>query len=226
MKKFLAVIFSAIVLAVSAFTLAGCGCSNDDISTEPATDIVGNWGGRSDDVEVEFKDDGTCVIGGVTGTYEIDENNTLTVTPNSNGEAESEPMVFEHFNNNNTSAIQPNQWAVNGDTLYINGHQYNNTSIDNSSTVNTQDNANGSQNNGNTDNNSSADTESSSKPADNSSSSSSTDSQNSSSSSNSSNSQSSSSSSSTSDDSPTTSTEIVSDGENQIINIVENLDDF
>ena len=226
MKRFLAIIFSAMILAVSAFTLTGCGCSNEATSTDPATDIVGNWGGRSDDIEVEFNDDGTCVIGGVTGTYEIDENNTLTVTPNSNGETEPEPMVFEHFNNDDTATIQPNQWAVNDDKLYINGQQYNNTSANNLSSENTQVNSDNTQSNGNANS-----TASSNKPDNNSSSnasnsSSSTNSQSSSSSSESSNSQSSSSLSSTPDDSPTTSTEIVSDGEDQIINIVENLDNF
>jgi hypothetical protein len=225
MKKFLAVIFSAMILAVSAFTLAGCGCSNEATSTEPATDIVGDWGGRSDDIEVEFNDDGTCVIGGVTGTYEIDENNNLTVTPDSNGETESEPVVFEHYNGDNISAIQPNQWTVNGDILYINGQQYNSNSTGNSS-ENTQVNSDNTQSNGNANSTASSNTASSSKPADNSSSSGSSSTPDNSSSS-SSTPNSSSSSSSTPDDSSSSSSEIISDGEEgDIANIVEILDDF
>ena len=248
MKKFLAVIFSAIILTVSASTLVGCGCSNADTANEPATEIVGNWGGRSDDVEAEFNDDGTCVIGGVTGTYEVDENNTLTVTPNSNGEAEPESMVFEYYNNDDTSAIQPNQWTVNGDTLFINGHQYNSTSTGNSSLPNTQNNANDAENNSADNNTASSKTESSSKPANNSSSSDSsssagestssgsTNTQNSSSSSDSQNSQNSSSSSNTSDsqnssttvdNSSSSSSEVLAEGEEgQVVTIVEVLDDF
>ena len=111
MKRFLAIIFSAVVLSVSAFTITGCGCSKDDTSQDPSTDIVGDWGGRSDNVEVEFNEDGTCTIGGVTGTYEIDENNKLTVTPNSDGETEPEPLVFEYYTGNDTSGIQQNQWT-------------------------------------------------------------------------------------------------------------------
>lgn len=220
MKKFLAVIFFAIVLAVSAFTIAGCGCSNSDISQESATDIVGNWGGRSDDVEAEFNDDGTCIIGGVVGTYEIDENNTLTVTPNSDGETESESLIFEYYDGNGTSGIQKNQWTINDNTLYINGYQYNSNSKDSEET-NNENNSSSSQSSSANSNNSSSSSVTPNKPADNNSSS------NSSGSTNSSNISSSSSASDSSSSSSSTSSEVLQDGdEEQVANIVENLDGF
>lgn len=241
MKKFLAVIFSAIVLAISAFTIVGCGCSDDDISQEPATDIVGNWGGRSDDVEAEFNDDGTCTIGGVVGTYEIDENNTLTVTPASDGETESDSLVFEFYNDNDTSRIQQNQWTVNDGTLYINGYQYSSTSTDSSKTNNENNSVDNQSSSAESDNSASSGV-ASNKPADNSSSSNtssstsssgtsnSSNSSSSSSSSNSSNSSNSSSSSSSSDNSSSssgTSSEVLQEGdEEQVVNILENIDDF
>ena len=246
MKKLLAVIFSAVVLAVSSFAIAGCGCSNSGTSEEPATDLVGDWGGRSDDVEAEFNDDGTCVIGGITGTYEIDENNTLTVTPNSDGETQSEPLVFEYYNDDDTSAIQQNQWTIADNKLYINGYQYTDVSIDtpeaeNADNGNADIGSNTQQNNTNTSNGSSNSTTSSA--VNNSSSSANTSENSSSNSDNSSNSGSANSSSSSSNSSSSSSTtdnsssnsgsstdtnvEIIQEGEEeQIINIVENLDDF
>ena len=231
MKRFLAVIFSAVVLTASAFTITGCGCSNNnETSPEPATDVVGEWGGRSDDVEAEFNDDGTCIIGGVTGTYEIDENNTLTVTPNSNGETNSEPLVFEYYSNSDTSSIQQNQWTIVDDKLYINGHQYNSNTTDSSSSSNTTDSSANNQNSSSA-NNSSSSATTSSGVTDNSSSSSSSNSSNNSSSNSSSSSTSSNSSSSNSSSSSSTSSdteiEIIQNGEEEeIINIVEELDFF
>lgn len=153
MKKLFAIIFSAIIISASAIAISGCGCNKDDTANQPATEIVGNWGGRSDEIEAEFKDDGSCVIGGVTGTYEIDENNTLTVTPNTSEETPAEPLTFEHYSNNNTSAIQPNQWAIIDNVLYINGQQYNGAS--NNSAANNADSSTTQGNNANNQNSSS-----------------------------------------------------------------------
>ncbi len=240
MKKLFAIIFSAIIISVSAFAISGCGCNKEDTTTQPSTEIVGNWGGRSDDIEAEFKEDGSCVIGGVTGTYEIDENNTLTVTPNSSEETSAQPLTFEHYNNNNnTSAIQPNQWAIIDNVLYINGQQYNGV-------TNTTDSSNTQGNNSNNQNSSAnsssgvaSNQSSSSSNSANSGSSSSSSSNNSSSSSGSSSSSSSSTNNSNSS-TPTDSTKptdsnssssstpdsSVNNSEDQVVDIVENLDDF
>lgn len=151
MKKFLAVIFSAIIISVSAVVLSGCGCSKteDNISANPSTDVVGTWGERSDNVEVQFNDDGTCTIGGIVGTYQIDKDNKLTVTPNSDDSSSgSSPLVFEYYtgdgnSNNNITSVPADKWAISDGKLYINGYQY------------TKENNNGSSSSGNSDNNSS-----------------------------------------------------------------------
>lgn len=137
MKKIISLIFSAIILTTSAIFISGCGCDNKEISSpEPQADIVGDWGGRSDNVEVEFNDDGTCKIGGVNGTYEIDDDKTLTVIPksdkNDNSSNSTKPMVFEYYSSDNVSSIPSNQWTISNGTLYINGYQYkkeNNSSV-------------------------------------------------------------------------------------------------
>lgn len=238
MKKFLAIIFSAVILAVSAITISGCGCSKNEseVSTTPDTDIVGNWGERSDDVEVEFNDDGTCTIGGINGTYEIDDKNRLTVTPSveegSNESAES--LVFEYYNGDgNFSSIPQNQWAISDNKLYINGYQYSkedtNSSNANSSSNNTSSNNSSSNQSSNTTSNSS----SSSKPSTNNSSNDSAESKPNSSSSNSSSStskpdssSSNTGSSSDSNSSSSASIQIEEGEEGAVVNIYENLDNF
>ena len=216
MKKLFAVIFSAILISASAIAISGCGCNKDDTANQPATEIVGNWGGRSDEIEAEFKDDGTCVIGGVTGTYDIDENNTLTVTPNTNEETSAEPLTFEHYNNNNTSAIQPNQWAIIDNVLYINGQQYNGA-------TNNADSSNTQGNNSNNQNSSSgiASNQGSSN-SDNSSSGSSSENN----SDNSDNSNNSNNSGSSSDSSNSSSPSSDKDEEDKVADIVESIDNF
>ena len=135
MKKMIAIIFCALITVTSAVSLTGCGCSDKAVnnttsavsqSEEPSKDIVGKWGGRTDDVDVNFKDDGTCEIGGIQGTYEVDDKNTLTVTPKSENENDNpQPMVFEYYSGDTTvSSVPSNQWAIQNDTIYINGYQY------------------------------------------------------------------------------------------------------
>lgn len=238
MKKFLAIIFSAAILAVSATAFSGCGCNKDEseISSTPDTDIVGSWGERSDNVEVEFNDDGTCTIGGINGTYEIDDKNRLTVTPNteegSNESAES--LVFEYYNGDgNFSYIPQNQWAILDNKLYINGYQYSKEDTDSSSADNTSSNNNSSDAYTGSSNQSS-------KPASNSSSSSPSNSSSNNSAENKPNSSSNNSSSSTSkpnssssntgsssDPNSSSSSSIqIEDEEKEVVNIYENLDNF
>ncbi len=229
MKKFLAIIFSAIIIAVSAVSLSGCGCSNSEdnnVSSNPDTEIVGDWGGRSDDVEVEFNDDGTCIIGGIQGTYEIDDDNTLTVTPNSEEGSESaEPLVFEYYSSDgDVSSIPSTQWTIIEDKLYINGYQYTKEN-DESSSVNTSSN----QNTVNSSSNANSSSASSSNKNDGSSSNSGSNNSNTSNSSSSSSADSSSSSSSSSNDNSNIGSSIPEgsdDDESAVLNIYQNLDDF
>lgn len=243
MKKLFAIIFSAIIISAGVCAISGCGCSNKDNSDQPATAIVGDWGGRSDDIEAEFNDDGTCIIGGVTGTYTIDENNNLIVTPNTDEETSAESLTFEYYSDSNTSAIQPDQWTVVDNVLYINGQQYNGATnpADSSNSSDTQGNNTGnstdSQNSSSSavsNNSSSNNAGSSGSSADSSSSSGSNAS--SSGSSSSSNSSSSSSGTATPDDSskPTDSDNSSSSApeslneneETKMVDIIENIDDF
>ena len=137
MKKLCSVLFSVIILAAASTALSSCGCSNsqnpssnvsqstsEKVSSSPDSDLVGNWGERADNVEAEFKNDGTCKIGGVNGTYKIDDKNTLTVTPDGDN---TTPMVFEYAPSD-SSTVSQNQWRIADNKLYINGYQYSKTS--------------------------------------------------------------------------------------------------
>ena len=228
MKKLAVILFSALILTFGGAILTGCGCSSSEssstssgsASTEPKKDVVGNWGGRSDNVNAKFNDDGTCEIGGVSGTYTIDRDNKLTVTPNSSDGTSTTPMTFEYYTDSNYSSIPQNQWAIANNTLYINGYQYTKDSdsgqsgsnADNSSSGNSSNNSSGSSSNS-----SSSNSGSSSSFGSNSSSSNSSSSGNNSSSSNSSSSSSSNSSSSST----------LNEGdESDMVTIIDNIDDF
>ncbi|MEF2920199.1 MAG: hypothetical protein U0O22_07025 [Acutalibacteraceae bacterium] len=230
MKKFITSVIAVAILSASAISLTACGCSRKEttdtngLSDKPATDIVGEWGERSDDVTADFNDDGTCIIGGVQGTYEVDENNTLTVTPNSDGEQNTNSQVFEYYDSDNTiNSVPADKWAVTDDTLYINGHQYNKDTASSSDSTSTNSNTGNSGNStGNSSTNaqnSASNNTSSSTPS--SATSSSTSNTNSSSSSNNN-----SSSTSQSDISSSSSGTGNIENEEEIENIVTNLDDF
>ena len=163
MRKLAVILFSALILTVGGAILTGCGCSNSEssstssgsASTEPKKDVVGNWGGRSDNANASFNDDGTCEIGGVSGTYTIDKDNKLTVTPNSSDGTSTTPMTFDYYTDSNYSSVPQNQWAISNNTLYINGYQYTKDSdsgqsgsnADNSSSSNSSNNSSGSSSN-------------------------------------------------------------------------------
>ena len=163
MRKLAVILFSALILTVGGAILTGCGCSNSEssstssgsASTEPKKDVVGNWGGRSDNANASFNDDGTCKIGGVSGTYTIDKDNKLTVTPNSSNGTSTTPMTFDYYTDSNYSSVPQNQWAIANNTLYINGYQYTKDSYsgqsdsnsDNSSSGNSSNNSSGSSSN-------------------------------------------------------------------------------
>ena len=135
MKKTITMIFCMLIAVTATGSLSGCGCSDravsNDIaavsqSADPSEDIVGDWGGRTDGVDVNFKEDGTCEIGGIKGTYEIDENNTLTVTPDSEGENDNpQPMIFAYYSGDATaSAVPSDEWVIQDNVIYISGYQY------------------------------------------------------------------------------------------------------
>ncbi len=135
MKKIWSIMLCGIAVMTVMTGFSGCGCTDKNAesgvsaaeqSKEPSEDIVGEWGGRSDDVSVKFDDDGNCEIGGIKGTYEVDDKNTLTVTPKSENENDTpKPMVFEYYSGDASgSAVPSNQWTIQDGTIYINGYQY------------------------------------------------------------------------------------------------------
>ena len=151
MKRMIAVIFCALIMVTALAGLSGCGCSDKTIDSssqtqkvkKPSEDIVGEWGERTDDADVQFNEDGTCEIGGVRGTYEVDDNNTLTVTPDTDSTRESDnpkPMVFEYYSGDViNSSVPSNQWAITDDTIYINGYQYRKTNTNTQTTSSKDD---------------------------------------------------------------------------------------
>ena len=222
MRKLAVILFSTLILTVGGAILTGCGCSNSEssstssgsASTEPKKDVVGNWGGRSDNANASFNDNGTCEIGGVSGTYTIDKDNKLTVTPNSSDGTSTTPMTFDYYTDSNYSSVPQNQWAIANNTLYINGYQYTKDSYSGQSDSNSDNSSSG-----NSSNNSSG-------SSSNSSSSGSSASENNSSSSGSSASGNNSSSSSSSGSGNNSSSTLNEGDESDMVTIVDNIDDF
>ena len=234
MRKLAVILFSALILTVGGAILTGCGCSNSEslstssgsASTEPKKDVVGNWGGRSDNANASFNDDGTCEIGGVSGTYTIDKDNKLTVTPNSSNGTSTTPMTFDYYTDSNYSSVPQNQWAIANNTLYINGYQYTKDSYSGQSDSNSDNSSSGNSSNNSSGSSSNSSSSGSSASGNNSSSSGSSASGNNSSSSGSSASGNNSSSSSSSGSGNNSSSTLNEGDESDMVTIVDNIDDF
>ena len=234
MRKLAVILFSALILTVGGAILTGCGCSNSEssstssgsASTEPKKDVVGNWGGRSDNANASFNDDGTCEIGGVSGTYTIDKDNKLTVTPNSSNGTSTTPMTFDYYTDSNYSTVPQNQWAIANNTLYINGYQYTKDSYSGQSDSNSDNSSSGNSSNNLSGSSSNSSSSGSSASGNNSSSSGSSAPGNNSSSSGSSASGNNSSSSSSSASGNNSSSTLNEGDESDMVTIVDNIDDF
>lgn len=116
MKK---IAFICLIILITCTTfMAGCSNDTQNINNDvKAEDIVGYWG-RSGKVMHTFESDGTCIIGGIVGTYQISEDFVLTTTPNG-GDA----MVFLYSDSEEN--IENNEWFLKaGEKLYINGSQF------------------------------------------------------------------------------------------------------
>lgn len=74
MKKTVPVFLTCLLLC--AALLSSCSQTPPDPKA-----IVGAWEYRSQ-VWCDFKEDGTCAIGGTTGTYSVSDDMVLTMTPN------------------------------------------------------------------------------------------------------------------------------------------------
>lgn len=65
----------------------------------------------------DFKEDGTCAIGGTTGTYSVSDDMVLTMTPNG-GDAQT----FEWAGAK--EKVTTSNWLIADGTLYLNGGVY------------------------------------------------------------------------------------------------------
>lgn len=135
MKKLVAVILSCALLLTVSMLFTACG----EEETAPKTGILGVWGGRGDDTQVQFNDDGTCVVGGTTGTYEVKDDKTLVMTPNGGSQVEFK------WSGEATDKLKENEWTISGDKIKINGYEY---SKDNDSSSKTNNSSQGNASSG------------------------------------------------------------------------------
>ncbi len=123
------------IIALTVLMFGGCGgedtvavSSQEDVSsvvsekTEYSTDeirevLVGEWG-RLEKTMHYFYEDGSCVIGGMQGTYEIDDNKSLILTTMSGSVTQYE------WASSFTKTDSPNYWYLDGDIITIDGNQF------------------------------------------------------------------------------------------------------
>lgn len=124
-KKVSLIIAAALVLTAP---LSGCGSENNSsepsevsasaVSSQPpkAEDvrrsIVGSWG-RLGEVMHSFYKSGDCVIGGMYGSYEVEDDLTLVLTTTSGTRT-------EYVWNGKTE----DYWRMEDDILTVNGNQF------------------------------------------------------------------------------------------------------
>lgn len=129
-----------LVLALTVvFMLAACNSNNNsdtdtdvDISSVPTaessvektknsdelkTEIVGQWG-RLDEVMHYFLENKRCVIGGMQGTYDIDDENNLVLTTMSGS------VTTYDWASSRGQTTAENYWYLDGDTMKINGNEF------------------------------------------------------------------------------------------------------
>ncbi len=114
MKK---IVISLLTLLVLIFTLSAC-----TQPTEPTKvttqDFYGGWE-YQEQVWCEFYDNGYCLIGGIHGTYELDEE-TMEFSIKPNGSDQWQTFTWS----DETQGIKIEQWHLADDILYLNGYLY------------------------------------------------------------------------------------------------------
>lgn len=130
MKKFLKLttIFTVSVL-LACFM---CACDSSDntssksdnsavevsaVSEDIKTKIIGQWGRQGKTMHY-FNSDMTCIVGGMQGTYEIDEGMNLILTTMSGSDT-----VYE-WAKSGSDASSSNYWNMTDDTLTVNGNTF------------------------------------------------------------------------------------------------------
>ena len=109
MKKMVSVFFTCLLLC--AALLSSCAQEAPDPKA-----ILGAWEYRNQ-AWCDFKEDGTCAIGGTTGTYSVSDDMVLTMTPK-NGDSQSFKWA------GSTEKVTTSNWFIADDTLYLNGGVY------------------------------------------------------------------------------------------------------
>lgn len=109
MKKFICFLLPAILI-----TTFFCGCSKSANISEK--NLQGYWG-RSGEVICNFKDDNTCNIGGVDGTYALTEDKVLNMETSA-GYTYSFTWIDDPTNSTETT------WNLTDNTLIVGYMQY------------------------------------------------------------------------------------------------------
>lgn len=109
MKKKIPFIFVSLLICAALL----CSCAQEQ--PDPKA-IVGAWEYRNQ-VWCDFKEDGTCSIGGTTGTYSVSDDMVLTMTPKG-----GDKQTFEWAGSKDK--VTTENWFIGDDTLYVNGGVY------------------------------------------------------------------------------------------------------
>lgn len=122
-----------LITACGMLAASFCACDSSDstdssgeesivkesaVSADAATlkkTVVGEWG-RLDEPMHYFYSDMTCVIGGMQGTYDINEECALVLTTMSGS------VTTYEWAMSSTEAQGENYWYLDGDTITINGN--------------------------------------------------------------------------------------------------------
>ena len=102
---------------VSAVTNKQSSAVETITSNELKAKIIGQWG-RLDEVMHYFTEDGRCVIGGMQGAYNIDDENNLVLTTMSGS------VTTYDWASSRGQTKAEHYWYIDGDTMKIDGNEF------------------------------------------------------------------------------------------------------
>ena len=134
MKSISKIFLCVLCITVLCVTVCACddktdnsGASSVQITTSKSeyspsadqlkTELCGEWG-RLDEPMHSFKEDMTCIIGGMMGTYDISADRTLILTTESGAKTEYDWAQSRGDTQSN------NYWYLKDDVIKINGNQF------------------------------------------------------------------------------------------------------
>ncbi len=115
MNKHFRIAVIALTVLLTAVLL--CACSGSTTADELKLSLIGEWG-RLDETMHYFYEDMTCVIGGTQGTYDIDDDLNLLLTP-----MDGTTTTYE-WAQSSADAESSNYWYFDGETLTVNGNTF------------------------------------------------------------------------------------------------------